>query len=110
MKREVREELGIEIDIWGYLPHTDHIISSEKQHWVAFNFLASIESGTPKNLEPDKCRAIDWFPLDKLPDKLTQTTWEPIQNFLKKKYISEGSGSFHTPRTSDLINHVDRPS
>lgn len=87
MKREIQEELGIAIKIWGYLQHTDHIISREKQHWVALNFLADLQSGTPKNLEPDKCSSIEWFSLKKLPKKLTQTTREPIRNFLRKKYI-----------------------
>lgn len=87
MEREIQEELGISVKIWGYLPHVDHILLDEKQHWIALNFLADIQTGTPKNLEPDKCSAIGWFSLDKLPEKLTQTTREPIQNFLRKKYI-----------------------
>jgi len=88
MKREMKEELDIEIEITGYLPHTDHIIESENQHWASFNFIAYITKGEPKNMEPEKCDAIKWFALDKLPKKITQTTSEPIENYINKKYIT----------------------
>ncbi|MFA5986339.1 MAG: NUDIX domain-containing protein [Parcubacteria group bacterium] len=85
--REIKEELNIEIDVWGYLPHTDHIIHKEKQHWVAFNYIACIISGVPKNMEPDKCDKIKWFALDALPKKITQTTREPIEDYRSGRYI-----------------------
>ncbi|TSC93678.1 MAG: MutT/nudix family protein [Parcubacteria group bacterium Athens0714_25] len=87
MKREIKEELGVEIDIWGLLPHTDHIIKKENQHWVAINYLADIKSGEPKIMEPHKCEEIGWFKINKLPSKTTQTTKEPARYFLEKKYI-----------------------
>ena len=87
MKREIKEELDVVVDIWGYLPHTDHIIKREGQHWLAINYIASIKSGEPKNMEPKKCDEIRWFKLKKLPKKTTQTTREPIKNYLDKKYI-----------------------
>jgi ADP-ribose pyrophosphatase YjhB (NUDIX family)/uncharacterized protein with PQ loop repeat len=91
MIREMKEELDIEVEIIGYLPHTDHIITKEtnedEQHWVAFNFIAKIINGQPKNMEPHKCDKIGWFPLDKLPKKITQTTKEPVENYLAGKWI-----------------------
>ncbi len=87
MKREIKEELDINIKIWGYLPHTDHIIKKEKQHWVAINYLAYIKRGTPKIMEPHKCDEIKWFDLKKLPKKTTQTTKEPVRNYLISKFI-----------------------
>lgn len=87
MKREIREELGIEIDIWGYLPHTDHVIKKDNQHWLAVNYVASIKKGEPKNMEPDKHDEIRWFSLDELPRKTTKTTREPVRDFLNKKII-----------------------
>ncbi len=88
MKREIKEELDIEIKITGYLPHTDHIIKSEKQHWVAFNFIAHIVKGKPRNMELHKCDDIKWFALNKLPQKITQTTKEPIVDYIAGKYIT----------------------
>ena len=89
MIREIKEELGVQIKIIGILPPTDHIITEgkDKQHWLALNFLAKIIAGQPKNLEPHKCDRIAWFPLDRLPKKITQTTKEPVENYLAGKFI-----------------------
>ncbi len=87
MKREVREETNLEIEIWGYLPHTDHIIKKENQHWIAINYLANLKSGDLKILEPHKCEKMKWFDIDKLPKKIVQTTKESVENFLKGGYI-----------------------
>jgi mutator protein MutT len=87
LKREIREETNIEIDVWGLLPHTDHIIKKEKEHWLALNFLANYKKGKLKNMEPHKCAELGWFSLDKLPKKIDQTTREAIKNYKKKKFI-----------------------
>lgn len=87
MEREIKEETGIKIKIWGLLSHTDHVINKEKQHWIAINFLADVVSGKPKIMEPEKCEEIRWFSMKNLPKKLTKTTKEPVDNFLKGKYI-----------------------
>lgn len=87
MKRECREEAGIEIKIWGYLPHSDHIIKKDKQHWMGFNYLANLKSGTAKNMEPNKFDDVRWFSLKKLPRKLAQPTRESVKNYLAGKYI-----------------------
>jgi 8-oxo-dGTP diphosphatase len=87
MKREVREETGIDIKIWGYSLHSDHIIKKDKQHWVAFNYLANLRSGNAKVMEPQKHEDVRWFPLNNLPKKINQTTKETIKNYLAGKYI-----------------------
>lgn len=87
MRREMKEELNININIWGYLPHTDYIIKKEKQHWMSVNYLADIKSGKPTIMEPHKCDGIKWFNLKKLPKKITQTTREPIKNYLAGRFI-----------------------
>jgi len=85
--RETKEEAGITINIWGYLPHSDHIIKKDKQHWVGFNYLADVKSGIAKNTEPDKFDDVKWFNLKKLPKKLAQPTRESVKNYLVGKYI-----------------------
>ncbi|MCX6765569.1 MAG: NUDIX domain-containing protein [Candidatus Moranbacteria bacterium] len=87
MKREIKEELNVDINIWGYLPHTDHIIRREKQHWVAINYLTNIKKGKLKIMEPHKCEEIRWFSMKKLPKRITQTAREPIKNYLAGKFI-----------------------
>ncbi|OGI32047.1 MAG: hypothetical protein A2343_02415 [Candidatus Moranbacteria bacterium RIFOXYB12_FULL_35_8] len=85
--RETKEELGIEVEIVGYFPHTDHIIKKDRQHWIGLNYLGKIKKGVPKNLEPEKCDEIRWFSLDNLPKKIVQPTKESIKNYLAGKYI-----------------------
>ncbi|MEI8344189.1 MAG: NUDIX domain-containing protein [Candidatus Moraniibacteriota bacterium] len=87
VKREIKEELGIEVDIWAENLHVDHIIKKENQHWVVLSFLAKIKKGIPEIKEPHKCDELKWFALDNLPKKITQTTRETIKCYLEKKYI-----------------------
>jgi 8-oxo-dGTP diphosphatase len=86
-KREIKEETNIEINIWGELPHTDHIIKKEGEHWLSINFLANYKKGKLKIMEPEKCSELKWFVIEKIPKKLEQTTREAIKNYLAGKYI-----------------------
>ena len=54
VRREVREEFGVEIELLEPLGFTNQILPKEKEHWVAFHYLARITQGEPKNMEPDK--------------------------------------------------------
>jgi len=84
VRREVQEEFGVEIELLEPLGFTNQILPKEKEHWVAFHYLARIVQGEPKNMEPDKTEAFGWFPLDHLPEPLTQTTREPVEVYLKR--------------------------
>jgi mutator protein MutT len=83
VKREIKEELGVEIELLDSLGHTNHIIPAENQHWLAISYSAKIVAGEPVICEPHKCDEIKWFGLDELPEKITQTTKEPIDYYLK---------------------------
>jgi len=87
MKREIKDEVGVDIDIWGILPNTDQILKKEGQHWLAVNYVANIKRGNPKIMEPHKHDEIKWFALNKLPKKTTKTTRGPVIDFINKKYI-----------------------
>lgn len=84
IKRETREELGIEIAITGMLPAFDHIIQEESQHWVTNIFLAKITEGIPKILEPEKCDTFDWFFFDELPSPMAAMTRGWVDYFRKR--------------------------
>jgi 8-oxo-dGTP diphosphatase len=84
MIREIKEELNLDIEIIDFVNFTNHLISKENQHWIALNFVAKIIGGELKNMEPHKHEEIVWFDLDNLPEMLTQTAKEPIEEYLKK--------------------------
>jgi ADP-ribose pyrophosphatase YjhB (NUDIX family) len=75
--REVREEVGVEIAIVRALGVTQ-MIGVDDQHWVSPVYLARIESGEPRNREPEKLEAVAWFPLDAPPQPLALAAREAI--------------------------------
>lgn len=84
IKREIKEEYGVEIELIKQFPAANHFIPSEKQHWVPTSFLAKIKKGQePKILEPDKCDGIGWFPLNKLPKPLSIITKIDLKHLKK---------------------------
>ena len=85
LKREVKEEIGVDIKIIELLGICNHIISDEKQHWIAPTFICKITKGIPKILEPEKCEQLEWFSLreaEKLPLSIV-TKWG-IKTFKNK--------------------------
>ena len=81
LRREMREEYGIEIEVGDLLDVVDHILPAEGQHWVSPTFICRITAGEPRIVEPGKCSAIGWFGLAEMPDGLTQITQENLTNF-----------------------------
>ncbi|WP_306215520.1 NUDIX domain-containing protein [Actinoplanes sp. RD1] len=69
VRREMREEYGMEVAVEGLLGVDDHMV--EGQHWVSVSFLARWRSGTPEIREPGKCTAVGWFADDQLPQPLS---------------------------------------
>ncbi|TSB45052.1 NUDIX hydrolase [Alkalicoccobacillus porphyridii] len=67
VQREAKEEVGItiqqdQIEVAGVLHR-----SSENLNWVDFFVRIQEWEGQPYNAEPDKCKALAWYPLDELP-------------------------------------------
>ena len=77
--REVKEEIGVKIEIVKLLSVTDDLIKEEHQHWVAPQFLCKIVDGKVRNMEPHKCEEIKWFNLNNLPNKLTNPTIDGVK-------------------------------
>lgn len=85
IKREVEEELGIEIEVGELLTLCNDIMPEEKQHWVTPQFLCKIKSGNIINKEPEKCEEIKWLPFHQLPEPQTIPLIEAVKAY-KKKY------------------------
>jgi ADP-ribose pyrophosphatase YjhB (NUDIX family) len=82
--RELREELGIDVEIEALLCVTNHIVRAENAHWVSPAYLVRVVSGVPQNREPDKTAAIKWFPLSSLPDNLSVTARSALKAYSNK--------------------------
>lgn len=84
VKREVKEECDVDIQVEKLLGICDHIVKNENQHWVSPSFLCKITNGEPKIMEPTKHTDMKWFNLNELPEKLTITTQNAVKQY--KKY------------------------
>jgi mutator protein MutT len=90
VKRETKEETGVDINVIDELGICDHIIKDEGQHWVSPSFLCQITKGEPKIMEPTKHTDMKWFSLENLPENLTITTRNAIKNYQKYKEKAKG--------------------
>ncbi len=70
-RREIAEELGIEIEILHLACIAETIDAGDGRHWIAPIYEARITSGEPCNVEPEKHGGWGWFDLCALPANLT---------------------------------------
>ncbi len=68
LKREAKEELGIEIHNVRFASCTN--MRKYGKHYIDISFVADHLSGEPMICEPDKIESVEWYPLDDLPDPL----------------------------------------
>lgn len=86
VRRELWEEFAVTIEIVEQFPAADHLLPDERQHWVATTFLARLQPGqSPRIVEPHKCDAIGWFPLDQLPCPLSRITQLDLAHWRQRR-------------------------
>lgn len=71
-RREIAEELGIEIEILGLACIAETIDRGDGRHWIAPVYEARLKSGEPRILEPEKHGGWGWFETSALPAPLTE--------------------------------------
>ncbi|MBZ1356405.1 MAG: NUDIX domain-containing protein [Candidatus Nealsonbacteria bacterium] len=80
--REAKEEIGIAIEPEDIkFMHIMHNKSNNER--VAFFFEVKKWHGDIKNMEPDKCGGLVWFPLNKLPENIVPYVEKSIEYYLK---------------------------
>lgn len=87
LKREIKEEFGIEIELLHQLEPYNHFIPDENQHWVALCFVAKLIKGIPTILEPHKSDAIGWFTREEM-EKMDLATYTRKRLQQMKEYTT----------------------
>ena len=72
-RREIAEEIGLELGALDLLCVVDLMVPGEAAHWVSPTFLATEFDGEAVLLEPEKHTGLGWFPLDALPSPLASS-------------------------------------
>ncbi len=84
LKREIKEETGVDIKVIELLELCDHFLPEEHQHWVSPTYICEITEGKPQIMEPEKCDDMGWFTIEeaeKLPlSIITQKDIEALKN------------------------------
>lgn len=81
LKREIREEYGVEIAVGPLLDVVDHILPAEGQHWVSPTYICRITAGVPRIREPEKCTELGWFALDAVPQDMTSISRHNLEHY-----------------------------
>ena len=88
LRREVREEIGIVLDSGNislvHIMHRKHL-----DERIDYFFTAEKWTGTPKNMEPEKCDDLKWFDIDTLAPNTIPYIRTAIRNFKKNILYSE---------------------
>ena len=85
LKRELIEELGIEIEIMELLDVVNHILPEIGQHWISPAYIAVHKSGEASIREPEKCTAFNWFFIKEIdPEQLTKSSLSNYEKYVEK--------------------------
>ena len=84
-RREVFEEVGIQVSSLKQGPFTNDIFEVEQKHYITFYVIAEYESGNVELKEPEKCEGWVWFDWNNLPQPL----FLPVKNLLKMGFTPE---------------------
>ncbi|WP_410768633.1 NUDIX hydrolase [Fontibacillus sp. BL9] len=65
LRREVREEAGIEIDIHGVMAVNEVVFPDKEEHFVLLTFRAEMTGGREVTMMPDEISAVSWIELER---------------------------------------------
>lgn len=80
--RETFEETGLSIKNVRFGTVTNDIFPKEGKHYVTIIMISDYDSGSLRNMEPDKCEKWEWFTWESLPN----TLFASIENLLGDNY------------------------
>jgi 8-oxo-dGTP diphosphatase len=88
MRREAREEAGIELPADLQPAHAMHRMQPGQER-VDYFFVTKKWQGDPTNCEEDKCSELAWYPLDKLPQPMAPYIKFALSQIKAGKQFSE---------------------
>lgn len=92
MCREAREEIGLSLSVADLeFAHVMHREKADDGERVDFYFTCKDWKDEPVNKEPEKCAALDWFPVDALPENIIPCVKRALESALRGEKYSEGS-------------------
>lgn len=85
LRREIKEEIGVDLADVTFFGVYDHILPDQKQHWVAVTFTAKIvDRQTPTIMEPTKCDGLAFVGRDEIGTlPLSAVTHQDVQDLWK---------------------------
>ncbi|NTW22178.1 NUDIX domain-containing protein [Candidatus Falkowbacteria bacterium] len=87
--REAAEEAGIVLESVDLeVSHVMHRISSDREYFDIY-LTASKWSGEVKNMEPEKCDELAWYPLDNLPKNVLPEVKQALDDIRMGVHYSE---------------------
>jgi len=78
-KREVMEEVGINITNIRFFAATNDIFADEGKHFISIWVECDLVSGEPKIMEPHKILDLQWCTLQDLPVPLFEPCWRNLR-------------------------------
>ena len=87
IKREAREELGIDVKIVDFIC-VSNLIDNE-HHYVDLVFLVEIVDGEPVIMEPEKHEKLGWYDLDNIPNPLFISIKKALESLRNNNKIND---------------------
>lgn len=71
-RRETLEETGLTVGALRLLCADEQIFPNDRHHWISLLYVTEDFSGEASIMEPEKHDGLEWFPLDALPENLSE--------------------------------------
>ncbi len=84
--REIKEEVNLDVRVAEVLNTAETIEPDSNEHYLSLIYTVKDVRGTMKNMEPEKIAAVQWFPLDQLPEELASFSVEAME-IMKQRYL-----------------------
>ena len=90
-KREVLEEVGLEIEEVVPVTFANAIFEEEDLHYVTLYYVARCTGGELENKEPEKCSEVEWYWITEIPEPRFGSLGRTIEWVYENGWPSEGT-------------------